>query len=304
MMNWIVPHWVVPGLAAVIAGLVCRRVARSAIRRAQPESMRTNVDGKLVAPVLGWGIVAGATGGIAIVLAGLLVDRVLFGDCLPSGMLLVCLVRSPDPQLVMVLPTVVIWGMFVAGYWDDRRGDERPRGFTGHFGALSGGAVTGGIVKLAVGVAVGLFSSLLLVGFTNPLLLVLIAAAIALSANLVNLLDRAPGRALKFFLAVAAPLWVFGGATWRIVAAGMVGAALAALPFDLRAAAILGDAGANPLGAMLGLGLAVHLAASTTAVTALVVVLLALNLASERWSFSALIAGNRWLARLDHLGRK
>ena len=97
---------------------------------------------------------------------------------------------------------------------------------------------------------------------------------------------------------------MFGDPLWRIIASGAIGATLAILPLDLRAKGMLGDAGANPLGAILGLGLVVGFGGSFAALIGVAIVLLALNLASERWSFSAVIERTPWLARLDHLGRK
>jgi len=67
------------------------------------------------------------------------------------------------------------------------------------------------------------------------------ALLVGLAANFVNQLDTRPGRALKAYLAAAVPL-----------RAPLVPAVLLA-PYDLREMAMLGDAGANALGAMLGL---------------------------------------------------
>jgi hypothetical protein len=73
------------------------------------------------------------------------------------------------------------------------------------------------------------------------------------------------------------------------------------LPGDLAERTMLGDAGANSLGAVVGLALVAregragrlaHLAAVTT-----------LTLASEKVSFTQVIAGNPALRWLDELGR-
>ena len=82
---------------------------------------------------------------------------------------------------------------------------------------------------------------------------VLTTGLVAGTANLVNLLDLRPGRAGKAAdLAAAATL---GGPAGGLVA-GPLGATLAVLPEDLGERVMLGDAGANAVGALLGLRLA------------------------------------------------
>jgi UDP-N-acetylmuramyl pentapeptide phosphotransferase/UDP-N-acetylglucosamine-1-phosphate transferase len=127
------------------------------------------------------------------------------------------------------------------------------------------------------------------------------ALLVALSANLFNLLDVAPGRAGKVGVALWAPLLVWGSEEWAVSSAGVIGALLACLPLDLRERAMLGDAGANPLGGILGLGLALALPQWAGALAA--VLMLGLNLSSELWSFSAIIERIAPLRALDRLGR-
>ena len=70
------------------------------------------------------------------------------------------------------------------------------------------------------------------------------ALLVGLSANALNQLDTKPGRALKaFFLASA----LLGFRPRKAVAAAVLLA-----PYDLREMAMLGDSGANALGALLG----------------------------------------------------
>lgn len=190
--------------------------------------------------------------------------------------------------------------MYAAGAWDDRKGDERPRGFRGHLKAAREGSVTGGIVKLGAGAVAGAAAGALLVhGIAN---VVTTAAIVALTANAVNLFDRAPGRASKIALVLALVAAMTAPASFLLVAAGIVGGAAGSLPFDLSERGMLGDSGANPLGAMIGLGLAV--AFGPLGRVASLIVLVALNVASERWSFSRVISATPMLDYLDRMGRK
>jgi UDP-N-acetylmuramyl pentapeptide phosphotransferase/UDP-N-acetylglucosamine-1-phosphate transferase len=65
---------------------------------------------------------------------------------------------------------------------------------------------------------------------------------------------------------------------------------------------MLGDAGSNAIGAVLGVGLA--LAASEVVLVIAIVALAALNLASEKWSFSRVIERTKPLSVIDSLGRR
>jgi UDP-GlcNAc:undecaprenyl-phosphate/decaprenyl-phosphate GlcNAc-1-phosphate transferase len=81
-----------------------------------------------------------------------------------------------------------------------------------------------------------------------------------------------------------------------------LGAALALLPDDLGERAMLGDAGANALGAMLGGAAAVSL--PRPARIALLAGIVALTGASEKVSFTKVIERTPPLRWLDMLGRR
>ena len=119
---------------------------------------------------------------------------------------------------------------------------------------------------------------------------------------MINLLDRAPGRAAKTALLIGVPLGIAGEGAWAAPAAAVFGALLYCLVPDLRERAMLGDAGANPLGAVIGVGLIVSLTEPGRLIA--IALLLALNLASEKWSFSRAIEATPPLRWLDGLGRK
>ncbi len=181
-------------------------------------------------------------------------------------------------------------------------GGGSERGFRGHLGALARGRVTTGALKLIGGGVVALLVVAPLVG-EAPGRLLADAALVALSANLANLLDRAPGRAIK---ASAGAFVVLAVAAGRIAGlsgtAVVVGAALGLLLDDLHEHLMLGDAGANVLGAVLGLG--VVAACGPGARDAVLVGVAALNLAGELVSFSRVIEAVPPLRALDRAGRR
>lgn len=272
-------------LAAGLAGFMVATILIR-LRLAAPPTrlMRTNVNGRPVPAVLGGPL---SVGGMAVLATVALVGALGW-----------------EPARVGRTGAAVAWVvavMAIAGGWDDRRGDETSRGFKGHLGALASGRFTGGALKILAGGVAGTGAGLLLVA-DDPARLVGTVVLVAGAANVVNLFDRAPGRAAKVVLLVATPLMALGSAAWGVAGAGTVGALLACLPFDLGEEAMLGDAGANPLGGLVGLGLAVSLPGSWLWVAVGVVV--ALNLASERWSFSRVIGATPWLDKLDRAGRK
>ncbi len=124
-----------------------------------------------------------------------------------------------------------------------------------------------------------------------------------------NLFDLRPGRATKVYLVLLVPallaLW-FGlldpaPSVLAVMALLVLGPVFATWRFDLGERAMLGDAGANAMGALVGYLFAVSLPLPWLAVVA--VVLFALNLASEKVSFSRVIEGNRILAAVDRAGR-
>ena len=124
---------------------------------------------------------------------------------------------------------------------------------------------------------------------------------IAASANLGNLFDRAPGRVIKVGLMGGALVAATGLAGWALFGPlVVVGAGAGLLWADLREELMLGDTGANVIGAAVGHGLVLSLGA-TGEWTALGVVV-ALNLVSERVSFSRVIDAVPPLRWIDRLG--
>lgn len=249
----------------------------------------------------------------------------------------------------------VLVGFGWLGYRDDTRGHleglDTPRGFAGHLRLswqrrrLTTGTqkAIGGLLAALVGMQIGTWGDpsdlvdwvrrgfdgwadggqSLLGVFTSamspswsPLGLLRGALIVALGANLLNLADRAPGRATKAALAwwlaglvpaaVAATCSpdVYGlgpdPADWAVWAAAATGAASGLLRSELAEEHMQGDTGVNPVGAVLGLATVAMYSPGVEWVV--LAVLAALNVASERWSFSRIIDAVPPLRWLDRLG--
>jgi hypothetical protein len=139
------------------------------------------------------------------------------------------------------------------------------------------------------------------------------AGLIAGGANLVNLFDLRPGRALKVAAAASTLLAAAPGrpATEDAASSWPPGAPLAAVPLggalgllgeDLAERAMLGDAGANALGAVLGTAAAASLPRPARIV--LLAGIAGLTAASEVVSFTKVIERTPPLRWLDMLGRR
>ena len=203
------------------------------------------------------------------------------------------------PARVLVLAAVLAFGFL--GLVDDLLGDTGVKGLRGHLRSASRGVVTTGFLKLAGGAAVALVLAAAADG--TPRWQVLVdGAVVALAANLGNLFDRAPGRALKVALVAYVPLALAAGTSAAGAAvAPVAGAAAGFLPGDLRERYMLGDTGANAVGAALGM--ATVLAVDEATRIAVAVVLLALNVASELVSFTRVIDAVPPLRAVDRAGR-
>jgi UDP-GlcNAc:undecaprenyl-phosphate/decaprenyl-phosphate GlcNAc-1-phosphate transferase len=195
-----------------------------------------------------------------------------------------------------------VFGFGFLGLVDDLAAAGSDRGFRGHLGALREGRVTTGMLKLVggAGVAVVLVAT---PGFKSGRTLIVDAMLIALAANLANLLDRAPGRTIKAGLIAYVPIAiVVGTAPIGIAIAPVIGAAAGLLGDDLHERLMLGDTGANVIGAVLGL--AVVLGSSSDVRLLVMLFLLALNVAAEMVSFSSVIDAVAPLRAFDRLGRR
>jgi|SRR5690625_2205732 len=211
--------------------------------------------------------------------------------------------------------TAVLAGIGALGLLDDllephmrRAGRPVSKGLRGHLGALRRGRLTTGALKAAGIPLLALAGAAASPAPRGGAMVLADAALTAGCANLANLLDLRPGRALKVILPAAALLAAPAAAgsaraaTRTHLGRAALLPALVALPPDLREHGMLGDAGANVLGAAVGTA-----AARSTAPPArlgMLALVVALNLASETVSFSTVIERTPVLRALDRLGRR
>jgi UDP-GlcNAc:undecaprenyl-phosphate GlcNAc-1-phosphate transferase len=123
-----------------------------------------------------------------------------------------------------------------------------------------------------------------------------------LATNAFNLLDLRPGRATKAFVLLGLGLSIGSGSPRQLWSLGLFAApALVAGLYDLRERAMLGDTGANLLGALGGLWLV--LALSATGQLIALALLVAVTIYGELRSISGFIERTPGLRQLDSLGR-
>ena len=211
-------------------------------------------------------------------------------------------VPSWDQLLSPALAAAV--GFSLLGLLDDVAGVGQSGGFRGHVSALGQGRVTSGMLKLVGGAALGIIVSTALArGDEGVVGAIRDGAIVAMAANLANLLDRAPGRVIK----AAGGAFLVAALVARsptLLGPGVgVGAGLGLLGVDLRERGMLGDAGANPLGALCGMA-ALAAAPGAGARWLLVAALRGLNLLSEVVSFSTIIDRTPPLRWLDRAGSR
>ena len=230
-----------------------------------------------------------ASAGIIVVLA-----------CLTAyECLLVCGSAAWGSMLRTALGVVILFGLL--GLADDLYGDRGAGGLRGHFVQLfrhrklttgAAKAIGGGIVSLAAG---------FYLHREHPLTALAAALIIALSANAMNLTDTRPGRSLAACLAfsvipVALGLHHINDSIYLTFAPPLAIACVLFL-YDRRALLMIGDVGANALGAMVGLIWATI--APESAQIVFLLLLLWFHWWTESHSLSLTIERTAWLRKID-----
>ena len=234
-------------------------------------------------------------GGLYIVIAVLVIEagRAVFGALGMGDHAGLTLARS---EMLFA-----VFGFGFLGLVDDLAAVGSDRGFRGHLGALRRGRVTTGLLKLVAGAGI----AIVLVatpGFKSGRNLIVDALLIALAANLGQpARPRARSHDQGGPDRLRADCIRGGTDPTGIALAPVMGATFGLLGDDLHERLMLGDTGANVIGAVLGL--AVVLGSQESTRIAVMLVLLALNVAAELVSFSAVIDRVPPLRWLDRLGR-
>jgi UDP-GlcNAc:undecaprenyl-phosphate/decaprenyl-phosphate GlcNAc-1-phosphate transferase len=197
-----------------------------------------------------------------------------------------------------------VLGVALLGLLDDAlgRGSDglAPRGWRGHARALAGGRFSTGAIKAIGALSLAAYATSGL--GRHDLRYVADLALLLLTTNLFNLLDLRPGRVEKVLVAVLAGLCI---GAWTIAPLDLlgvfIGPVLVMAAFTLRERAMLGDTGANLVGALAGISLLVTLAGDARLIALAVVA--GLNLYGEFRSISKTIDAVPLLRSLDSLGR-
>lgn len=321
--------------AALVAGWLVPAVAMRALAPSLDASrlVTENFRGRRV--FLGLGLVW-AVWAVALLVASAAFDAALLLSDAAYGSVESALFDGPLTMPLYAVPIILTVAAAFFGLADDVFGTRADKGFRGHLRALVKGRLsTGGLKLLGIGSvaavygwrtaaqgaeAAGVSHTWVLAGWW-----VVATLVIALSANLLNLTDLRPGRALKTYsvLAIAAgALFVFDavgqyesyalemGTEWgtadtavtlACMAIVLLGPVIAVWRLDLGERGMLGDAGSNAMGAIVGYLLAGAL--DLPWLSAVAVVLLAMNVLSERISFSRVIELVPPLRFLDRLGQ-
>jgi UDP-GlcNAc:undecaprenyl-phosphate GlcNAc-1-phosphate transferase len=268
--------------AAVIAAVVAARTTRQLVSQAPLRERNYR------------GLEIPTAGGIAVLLAF---------ACASAAVGVLHLIFSSSEMLADAAGTGILFigaglGFGFLGLWDDVAGSRHERGWRAHVDALKRGRATPGALKILGGAALAII--VIVPAAESFWWSVVDAAVVALAANAINLLDKRPGRAGKWFVIGAAAIMIVGGSVAPSLAAA-IGAVALYLPFDLRERVMLGDSGANGLGAILGV--ATVLASTHGFRLIAFVALVGVNIAGARPGLSHVIGSVKPLHRFDLAGR-
>ena len=189
--------------------------------------------------------------------------------------------------------------MFFAGVLDDIIGNRDVSGLKGHFKSLFKGNLTTGGFKAVFGGLIGILISIVV--SKNILDIIINTLIIALSTNLMNLLDLRPGRAIKVYLVIIISIFITLTGYIKVLPLLILPNVIAYFNYDLKAKAMMGDTGSNVLG--ISIGILMVLGYSFNVRVSWLVFLILIHLLTEKYSLTKIIENNKILNFIDKLGR-
>ena len=189
--------------------------------------------------------------------------------------------------------------MFFAGILDDIIGNRDVSGLKGHFKSLLNGKLTTGGFKALFGGFIGLVISIAI--SKNIYDIVINTLIIALSTNLMNLLDLRPGRAIKGYLVISIVLLFTLGEYTRNLLLLIFPNVIAYFNQDLKAKAMMGDTGSNVLGISIGILFVMGYSLKVRLIW--LAFLIFIHILTEKYSLTKIIENNKFLNFIDELGR-
>jgi UDP-N-acetylmuramyl pentapeptide phosphotransferase/UDP-N-acetylglucosamine-1-phosphate transferase len=214
--------------------------------------------------------------------------------------------QMAEMRNAVALPVITIFmfmfgmiSMFFAGILDDIVGNRDVSGLKGHFKSLLKGKLTTGGFKAIFGGFVGVVIS---IGVSSNIFDIIInTLIIALSTNLMNLLDLRPGRAIKVYLFLAILIFLTIAGYPKGLLLLIVPSVLVYFTHDLKAKAMMGDTGSNVLG--ISIGILVAMGYGLGVRVGWLVFLIFIHLLTEKYSLTKIIEQNKFLNFIDKLGR-
>lgn len=190
-------------------------------------------------------------------------------------------------------------GVSLLGLIDDTFSDQS-RGWRGHSRLTLSGGFSTGALKAAGSLGLALYVMSTEDLSTGRYLLA--AGVLVLATNVFNLIDLRPGRSVKALVILGAALCIAAANVRALWTLGLfLSPALVAGFYDLRERVMLGDTGANLIGALAGLWIVFTLSGIGQAVA--LALLLGITIYGEFRSISEFVEGTPGFRQLDSLGR-
>ncbi len=216
-----------------------------------------------------------------------------------NGIILAFFTTEHENLLYLFMFIFGMISMFFAGVLDDIIGNRDVSGLKGHFKSLLKGSLTTGGFKALFGGFVGVIISVAISKNLGDI--IVNTLIIALSTNLMNLLDLRPGRAIKVYISISTVLFLTLTGYVKSLILLIVPNVLAYFNYDLKARAMMGDTGSNVLG--ISVGMLIVMGCSIKIRIGWLVFLVLIHILTEKYSLTQIIEKNKFLNFIDKLGR-